>query len=54
MSWNITEIFLCWDFIMEQGSCHYDFKLLVKYMYKEKAGQGERKVSFTACHSGKL
>ena len=23
---------------MEQGSCHYDFKLLVKYMYKEQAG----------------
>ena len=32
MSWNITETFLCWDFRMEQGSCHYDFKLLVKYM----------------------
>ena len=38
MSWNITEIILCWDFIMEQGSCHYDFKLLVKYMHKEQAG----------------
>ena len=23
MSWNITKIFPCWDFIiMEQGSCH--------------------------------